>query len=84
MKKTVQAEGSTVLPRQFEPIHNGLLDSLSTQADHITAEQERVGWKAAGPGPEPTVFQRTTATLWRMQQTHVPISAFVRRLNRGR
>lgn len=84
MKKTIHTKGSTVLPRQFEPIHNDLLDNLSTQADHITAEQERCGWKAAGPGPELNVFQRTRATLSRMQQTHVPLTALVRRLNRAR
>lgn len=85
MTKTAETDKNAALPRQiFQPIHSDLLDSLSSQADNMTADQERPAWKLSSAPRRLSVIARTTATLFRTQQTQLPLSSFVQRLQRTR
>lgn len=85
MSKTVQKSEETALLREvFQPIHSDLLDALSSQADTMIADQERPAWKLSNTPGRLSVIARTTATLFRTQQTQIPLSSFVQRLQRTR
>jgi hypothetical protein len=85
MNKIDQTDKKVALPRQiFQPIHSDLLDSLSSQADNMTANQDRPAWKLSNAPGRLSVIARTTATLFRTQQTQIPLSSFVQRLQRTR
>jgi hypothetical protein len=85
MSKTEHTTEESALPREiFQPIQSDLLDALSSQADTMIADQERPAWKLSNAPGRLSVIARTTATLFRTQQTQIPLSSFVQRLQRTR
>jgi hypothetical protein len=85
MSKTAHTSEKSALPREvFQPIQSDLLDALSSQADTMTADQERPTWNLSNAPGRLSVIARTTATLFRTQQTQIPLSSFVHRLQRTR